>query len=74
MNNHFSSIVPVFGSGDDLASFHKGDRAYYMPFRNKFCSKCFRVKKEMELTYWGLSIACEHKISVNHENFLHVDI
>ena len=71
MNNHFSSIVPITGGGK-VPHFYEGDKKQYLPFRNKFCSKCFNVKNETGQTYWGLSIKCEHKIYFNHEIFLHV--
>ena len=35
MNNHFLSVVPIVNGGIDE-----------MPFRNKYCSKCYGKKEE----------------------------
>ena len=72
MNNHFSSIVPVSADEDEAPYFKEEGYKHYIPFRNKFCSKCFSVKNEAGHIYWDISIKCMHKISFNHENFLHV--
>ena len=62
MNNHFSSVVPIFYEGyDDF------------PLRNKYCSECnYGEKEETNRNYWDLSIKCVKRIEFNHENLMHV--